>query len=124
MKKTILALVAALVVVLVAGGAWALTNGDDETTVRGTCDPASYEMSVESDDEGLEVTYELQSSAPGETWLVLVEQGGTSLLEGERQTDEDAELDLDVLAREDGADDFTVTATPEQGEPCVATLTR
>ena len=39
-------------------------------------------------------------------------------------TDEDAELDVDVLAREDGADDFTVTASSDQGEPCVATLTR
>lgn len=124
MKKAILVVAGALVLVLVAGSAWALMRGDDESTARGTCDATSYALSVENDDEGLEVTYELQSSAPGETWLVLVEQGDTTLLEGERMTDEDAELDVDVLAREDGADDFTVTVSSDQGEPCVATLTR
>ena len=77
MKKAILVVAGALVLVLVAGSAWALMRGDDESTARGTCDAASYALSVENDDEGLEVTYELQSSAPGETWLVLVEQGGT-----------------------------------------------
>lgn len=124
MKKAILVVAGAVVLALVAGSAWALMRGDAESIARGTCGPASYELTVENDDEGLEVTYELQSSAPGESWLVLVEQGGTTLLEGERLTDEDAELDVDALGREDGADDFTVTATPDQGEPCVATLTR
>lgn len=124
MKKAILVVAGAVVLALVAGSAWALMRDDAESVARGTCGSASYELTVENDDEGLEVTYELQSSAPDETWLVLVEQGGTTLLEGERLTDEDAELDVDALGREDGADDFTVTATPAQGEPCVATLTR
>jgi hypothetical protein len=124
MKKTVLVVLGAVVLVLVGGGAWALTRGDDETVERGTCAATSYELSVEKDDGGLEVSYELQSGAPDETWTVVVEQGDTTLLEGERRTDEDAELDLDVLADEKGDDSFTVTATPAEGEPCVATATR
>jgi hypothetical protein len=124
MKKTVLVVLGAVVLVLVGGGAWALTRGDDETVERGTCAATSYELSVEKDDGGLEVSYELQSGAPDETWTVVVEQGDTTLLEGERRTDEDAELDLDVLADEKGDDLFTVTATPAEGEPCVAAATR
>jgi hypothetical protein len=124
MKKAVLAAVA-VVVVLVAVGivVWTL-GGDDETSARGTCGGATYEMSAENDDNGLEVTFELQSAAPGETWNVVVEQDGTSVLEGDRQTDEDAELDVDVTVNEDDGTSFTVTATPENGEPCVATLDR
>jgi hypothetical protein len=68
MKKTVLAIVVAMVVLVVAGGAvWAL-SGDDETSATGTCGGATYEMCAENDDAGLEVAFELQSAAPGETW--------------------------------------------------------
>ena len=71
------------------------------------------------------VSFELQSSASDETWDVVLQQGDTTLLEGQRQTDEDAELDLDAPADEGGSDTFTATATPaDGGEPCTATLTR
>jgi hypothetical protein len=124
MKKAVLAIVAAVVVLVVAGGAvWAL-SGDDGTSATGTCGGATYEMSAENDDAGLEVTFELQSAAPGETWNVVVEQDGVSVLEGDRQTDEDAELDVDVTVNEDDGTGFTVTATPQNGDPCVATLDR
>ncbi|MCW2773943.1 MAG: hypothetical protein JWN91_2269 [Nocardioides sp.] len=124
MKKTVLAIVVAMVVLVVAGGAvWAL-SGDDETSATGTCGGATYEMSAENDDAGLEVTFELQSAAPGETWNVVVEQDDVSVLEGDRQTDEDAELDVDVTVNEDDGTSFTVTATPQNGDPCVATLER
>ena len=80
---------------------------------------------MEKEDGGLEVSFELQSTAPGETWDVVLQQGDTTLLEGQRQTDEDAELDLDAPADENGSDEFTATATPAAGgEPCTATLTR
>ncbi len=57
MKKTlVLALAAA---VLVAGGvvAWLTLGGEDETTARGTCDNRSWELSAETEDGGLEVTF-------------------------------------------------------------------
>ena len=124
MKKAVLAAVAVVVVLVVAGIAVWTLGGDDETSARGTCGGATYEMSAENDDNGLEVTFELQSASSGETWNVVVEQDGVAVLEGDRQTDEDAELDVDVLVNEDDGTSFTVTATPENGDPCVATLDR
>ena len=126
MKKALLAIVALVVVAAVALGSWAAFADDgDDTTSRETCDGRTTELSVESEDGGLEVSFELQSTAPGETWDVVLQQGDTTLLEGQRQTDEDAELDLDAPADENGGDEFTATATPAAGgEPCTATLTR
>jgi len=126
MKKSLIALVAVVVVAVVAFGSWAAFADDgDSKTARGTCDGRSTELSVEKEDGGLEVAFELQSTAPGETWDVVLQQGDTTLLEGQRETDEDAELDLDSPADEDGSDEFTATATPAAGgEPCTATLTR
>jgi len=95
---------------------------DSEKTERGNCGGASWELSVDKEGDSLDVSFELQSAGAGETWNVLIEQDGTSLLEGERQTDEDGELDADALA--DGADgtSFKVTATPETGEACTASI--
>jgi hypothetical protein len=125
MKKVWIAVAAVVVVVLAAGGAWlALGSGDDETTTRGTCGNTTYELSAENDRDGLELTFELQSGAPGETWNVVVEQDGTTVLSGDRQTDEDAELDVDVLVNEDDGTSFIVRATPESGAACTASLDR
>jgi len=126
MKKALLAIVAVVVVAAVAFGSWAAFADDgDDKTARGTCDNRTTALSVEKEDGGLEVSFELQSSAPGETWDVVLQQGDTTLLEGQRQTDEDAELDLDAPGDEEGSDEFTATATPaDGGEPCTATLTR
>lgn len=126
MKKTLMALAAVVVVAAVAFGFWsAFANDGDDKSVRGTCESRTTELSVEQEDGGLEVSFELQSSAPGETWDVVLQQGGTTLLGGQRQTDEDAELDLDSPADENGSNTFTATATPDTGgEPCTATLTR
>ena len=125
MKKALLALVAIVVVAGIGLGSWAAFADDGEVTARDTCDGRSYELSVEDEDGGLEVAFELQSTGPDETWDIVVEQGDTTLLEGQRQTDEDAELDLDAPADSNGSDEFTVTATPAAGgESCTATLTR
>jgi hypothetical protein len=129
MKRALLALAAVVVATVLGVGAWAAFgaegDGDGESTAHETCDSRSTELSAEPEDGGLEVSFELQSTAPGETWDVVLEQGGTTLLEGQRVTDEDAELDLDAPADEDGSGEFTATATPaDGGEPCVATLTR
>lgn len=129
MKKALLALAAVLVVVAIGGGAaLAMNGGDDEKDSRGTCGGNAYELAVEQEDGGLEVTFELQAAAPGERWDVLVEQGAKTLLDGPRTTDEDGELDVDVPAHEKDGDAFTVTATPAAGttgaEPCTATITR
>jgi hypothetical protein len=126
MKKALMALAAVVVVAAVAFGSWAAFAGDgDDTTARGTCESRTTELSLEQEDGGLEVSFELQSTASGETWDIVLQQGGTTLLEGQRLTDEDAELDLDSPADENGSNEFTATATPAAGgEPCTATLTR
>ncbi|MEI5675652.1 MULTISPECIES: hypothetical protein [Nocardioides] len=124
MKKAVLAVAAVAVLVAVGLGAWLALGGDDETSVRDTCGGNAYELAVEDEDGQVEVTFELQAANAGETWQVLVEQGDRTLLDGSRTTDEDAELDVDVPANGDDGDEFTVTATPEGGEPCVARLTR
>jgi hypothetical protein len=123
MKKALIAVAAVVVVALIAGGAWlALRSGDDEQTARGTCGTATYELSAETEDNGLEAAFELQSESPDEAWSIVVEQDGTTVFEGDRRTDEDAELDVDVTVNENDGRSFTVTATPENGEACTASL--
>ena len=124
MKKAVLAVAAVVVVAAVALGAWLIVGGDDEVSARDTCNGSAYELAVEDEDGGLEVTFELQSTGPGEAWDVVIEQDGTAILSGPRTTDEDGELDLDAPVDEGGASTFEVVATPAQGEPCVATATR
>lgn len=112
--RTVIALaVAAVVVVVTAGAATAgwLINRDDAVTDRGACDGVTYELSVEREDGGHEVSFELQSTAPGETWSVVVEQGGSPLLHADRTTDADGELDVDVLADPQAGDRVTVAAS-------------
>lgn len=123
MKKVMIAVAAAVVLAVVGFGTWAWASGDSETSQRGSCGSSTYEMSVEAEDKGLEVTFELLSAGVGEIWQVSFEQDGASIFDGERQTDEDGELDVDVFTPNKG-DEFTVTATPADGEACTATLTR
>ena len=115
------AVVALVVVAAVATGGW-LVLRDDETETRGACGSTPYELTVEADDGALEVSFELTSAAPGELWDVVVRQGGTVLLDGQRTTDEDAEIDVDVPARESGDDEFAVLASSERGDECSATV--
>ncbi|WP_137292678.1 hypothetical protein [Nocardioides dongxiaopingii] len=116
--------VGAVVVAGLGAGAVMAFGADDETRERGTCDGAAYELVVGEDDGGLELEFELQSSGPAEVWQVLVEQDGASVLAGERSTDEDGELDLDTPVDKDGTQEYRVSVTPAEGDPCVATLNR
>lgn len=121
--RTVVALAVAAVLVVVTAGAatagWLLTRGDAGTD-RGACGGATWELSVERQDGGHEASFELQSAAPGETWSVVVEQDGNRLLSSERTTDEDREIDVDVLVDPDGSDAVTAAATYD-GQTCSAT---
>ena len=120
--RTVVALAVAAVLVVVTAGAatagWLLTR-DDAGTDRGTCDGATWELSVEREDGGHEASFELQSAAPGETWSVVVEQDGNRAAPAERTTDEDGEIDVDVLVDPDASDAVTVAATYD-GQTCSA----
>lgn len=123
MKKAVIAVVAIVVVVLAGLGIWAVVGGDDEASARGTCGGVTYQLSRESDDDGLEVAFELQSATAGEVWDISLMQGDTAILTGERTTDEDAEIDFDAPAVESAGTAFTVTATPVAGgETCTVEL--
>lgn len=122
---TVVAVICATAVSIVAALAianWSLL-GDDEAQRQGTCDSAVHQLTVEPEDGGLEVSFELLSAAPGEVWDVVVQQDANILLEGQRTTDEDAELDVDMPTRAIGDNHFIVTATPETGQACTAELT-
>jgi hypothetical protein len=123
MKKALLAIVVVVAIAAVGIGAWIAFGGEDDIEARGTCGGNAWELGVEEDDGNHEVTFELLTAAPGETWQVVVEQDGEELFATERTTDDDAELDLDVPTDGEG-DEYVVTATPTTGEPCVATVSR
>ena len=123
-KKAVIGGAAAAVVVVGLGGWWAVDNAvEAQTTERGTCGGATWELSAEGEDGGTEVSAELQSSGPGEAWQVDLLRDDSSLLAGTRTTDEDGEIDVDAYASGSPGDaTYTVTFTPADGEPCTATL--
>lgn len=126
MKKRVIIIGAVTAAVVAAGGVgvgvWAAD--DNEAADRGTMGNATYELSAEPEGDGLEVNFELQSGAPGETWQVTMSHNGTPVVEGERVTDEDAELDVDLLIGDsDGEDSFSVTAVDPDGKEHTAELT-
>ena len=123
-KKVVIAGVGAAAVVAGLGTWWAVDEGvDSQTTERGTCGGATWELSAEAEDGGTEVGAELQSAGPGETWDVELLRGDTALLTGTRTTDEDGEVDVDVHASGNPGDaTYEVTFTPAEGEPCTGTL--
>jgi hypothetical protein len=123
-KKVVIAGVGATVVVAGLGTWWAVDESvESQTTERGTCGGATWELTAEAEDGGTEVGAELQSAGPGETWDVELVRGDTALLTGTRTTDEDGEIDVDAYASGNPGDaTYAVTFTPADGEPCSATL--
>ena len=123
-KKAVIGGVAAAAVVVGLGAWWAVDgSAEAQATERGTCGGATWELSAEGEDGGTEVSAELQSAGPGETWQVELMRGDTALLTGDRTTDEDGEIDVDAYTSgEPGGATYAVTFTPADGEPCTATL--
>ncbi|PKH41014.1 hypothetical protein SAMN05192575_10940 [Nocardioides alpinus] len=123
-KKAVIGGVAAAAVVVGLGTWWAVDRSvEAQTTERGTCGGATWELSAEAEDGGTEVSAELQSSGPGEVWQVELVRDDTALLTGERTTDEDGEIDVDAFSNGNPGDaTYSVTFTPADGETCTATL--
>lgn len=121
--KIVAPIIGAVALVGIGAGTWAVADAGGERVVRGVCAATTYELEVEEDDGLFEGTFELQSSAPRETWDVVITQDGTTILRGDRITDEDGELDVDFPADAE-AEELSVTASPADGEPCLASLTR
>lgn len=128
MKKSTksVAAVAAVVVVGAGAGAWWWSASADQTQrTDGTCAQARYQLETEDEDgDRVDVSFELQTAAPGERWTLVLREGDTVLVEGERMSDEDAELDIEAQVPQDGERTFTVEATPVAGgETCTAEVT-
>lgn len=121
-RTQIAGLAVAIVVVIaaVAGVVW--WPGDDaEARDAGQCDGASFVLESEREDNATEVSFEVQASAPGQTWEVQIMQGDQVLTEGTRTTDEDAEIDVDAYLTEGASGDITATAT-QGDQTCTATI--
>ena len=123
-KKAVIGGIAAGAVVVGLGSWWAVGNAvEAQTSERGTCGGATWELSVEAEDGGTEVSAELQSAGPGEEWQVELTRGDTVLLTGARTTAEDGEIDVDAFSDGNPGDAaYAVAFTPADGEPCTATL--
>lgn len=96
---------------------------DRDAVASGSCDSGIYALSVGPDDGALELSFELTSAAPGESWEVVATHDGAVLYDGARLTDEDAEIDLDLPVRQTGSE-LTVTATRDDGTACRAVVSR
>lgn len=103
----------------IAGGtAWAL-SGDDDSFTRGNCTTASYEFEVEDEEnDRLEVNLELLAAQVGEEWSISISQDGTSLFNGTRIADEDAEVDVDLDTAAGDGTTFTAEFGPVGAKPC------
>jgi hypothetical protein len=123
-KKAVIGGATAAAVVIGLGAWWAVDSSvEAQTTERGTCGSATWELSAEAEDGGTEVSAELQSSGPDETWDVELTRDDTSLHTGTRTTDQDGEIDIDAFSSGNPGDaTWSVTFTPADGEPCTADL--
>ena len=121
-RSAVIGLVLVVVVAGVVGVAWFLMRDGDQEA-RGSMGQATYEISAEPDNDGLEISFDLQGSAPGEEWQVSIEHDGTEVTSGTRVTDEDSELDAGAFVP-DGSpeDEIVVKATDPDGETHTASL--
>jgi len=123
--KTVAAAAAVVVVGAGAGAWWWSASADETHRSDGSCAEARYQLETEDEDgDRVDVSFELQTAAPGERWTLVLREGDTVLVEGERMSDEDAELDIEAQVPQDGERTFTVEATPVAGgETCTAEVT-
>ena len=123
MNRTKIAGLAVALIVVIAAVAGVVLWQDDNAEARdaGQCDNASFVLESEREDNATEVSFEVQSNEPGQTWQVEIKQGDEVLTEGTRTTDEDAEIDVDAYATEGASGDVTATAT-QDSRTCTATL--
>lgn len=117
------ALVAALVAVLVVVGGVALWSlwADDERSVQGTCDVATYELTLDEDSQDTQLEFSLDASAD-DSWEVTVQQDDEIVLETTQQADQDGEIEVDVPVTLDGDSAFVVTAKRGGNDVCIARL--
>lgn len=95
---------------VVAGPVAVVTAGAASAAEReGRCDRATFQLEVEREDGGFEVSADIDDAAPGSRWKVVLEQDGRTYVSTTRRADGDGEVSLDRdRANTRGADVFTL----------------
>ena len=90
----------------------------------GACGTGTYELSVDREGRGFEVSVDLDGLAPGSTWRVVVRQDGKRIANVVRTAERDGDLDVERFARNTaGKDTFRFTAKRVGGSAsCGATV--
>jgi hypothetical protein len=78
---------------------------------RGTCGGGSYELSVDREDGGYDVSVDLDRVAPGSRWKVVVRHEGKVVANVVRRAERDGDLDVERWVRNTpGNETFRFTA--------------
>jgi hypothetical protein len=110
---------AALSLVALATGC----SGDKEDKTSGSCDDFRYELSAETEKDVTEISFDVSKAVPSEEWAVVITQDGDVIHEQQVLADEDGEVEVSTTV--EASDDertFDVVATPQEGEPCNASI--
>lgn len=111
MKRTtaltvVTALVAAPASLLVSAGP---ASADVDRT--GACGPGRYELSVDREDGGYDVSVDLDRLAPGSKWRVVVRHEGRTVADVVRTAERDGDVDVERSVRGTrGTETFSFTA--------------
>jgi anti-sigma-K factor RskA len=119
MKKNLIATTA--LVATAAAGTAVLTaapaNADVER--RGSCAGAVYELNVDRERGGFEVSGDLEGARAGSEWKVTVRHDGTVATSRVLRADHEGELDVETWRRNTGGTDtFTLSVKPVGGSAC------
>jgi hypothetical protein len=78
---------------------------------RGACGAGSYELSVDREDGGYEVSADVDRVAPGSRWRVVMKHDGQRFYRNVLRADHEGELDVDrQRGNTSGRDTFTFRA--------------
>ena len=101
-----------------ATGATASAQGGVEVHRRGRCGPGRYELSVERDGRGYDVSVELDRVGAGTRWRIVLRHNGTRFARITRRADREGEIDVDRFAsNRAGRESFGFTARRVGGGP-------
>lgn len=110
--KRITALTAATALVAAPASLF-LTAGPAQADVdrSGSCGGGRYELSVDREDGGYDVSVDLDRLAPGSTWRVVIRHEGRTIAKVVRTAERDGDVDVERFARGTaGKETFSFTA--------------
>lgn len=113
--RTVAALVATTALVAAPIGL-ALPAQADADRSGGLPGGGRYQLSVDREDGGFQVSADLDDTAPGSRWKVVLRHEGKKIASGVLAADDEGDLSVDRFRRDTaGADRFALTVTPAAG---------